>query len=190
MPYCFYICKMWQNNPISIVGERKKKKLQMPNQMRPREENQQKLRLREQDFRGTQKSTSTQWLQSAKCTNFLVNQTLHRETKKKKKTPFLFQQIPRICVKVYIIYIISLARKVVLDTIVVDILMQEGEDTWCNVIGEVDWGRLGLTGHLKVLLQISKQKPVGVAGETLLSQAPLQRLRPHPHPTQHYPRWF
>ena len=65
--------------------------------------------------------------------------------------------------------------------------MEEGDDTWCNVIGEVDWGRHGLTGHLRALLQISKQKPVGVAGETLLSQAPLQHFRPHPHPSQHCP---
>ena len=46
--------------------------------------------------------------------------------------------------------------------------MDEGEDTRCNVKGEVDGFRLGLTSHLRALLQVSKQKPVGVAIKTLL----------------------
>jgi hypothetical protein len=63
MPYCFYAKCDRATQLAELERERekkKKKKLQMPNQMRPSEENQQKLRLREQDFRGTQKSTSAQ----------------------------------------------------------------------------------------------------------------------------------
>ena len=63
-------------------------------------------------------------------------------------------------------------------TIIGHNLMDQGEDTWCNVMGEVDGFRLGLTTHLRPLLQVSKQKPVGVAAQTLLSQAPLQLLWP------------
>nr|WAU86875.1 birch protein [Betula platyphylla] len=72
-------------------------------------------------------------------------------------------------------------------TIILDILMEEGDDTRCNVIGEVDGLRPCLIGHLGNLLQVSKQKAVGVAGETLVSQGPLQRLWPHPRPSQHSP---
>ena len=43
--------------------------------------------------------------------------------------------------------------------------MDQGEDTWCNVMGEVGGFRLGLSTHLRPPLQVSKQKPVGVAAQ-------------------------
>ena len=56
-----------------------------------------------------------------------------------------------------------------------------------NTMGEADGLRLSLADGSGSVLGIPKQKAIRVAGETLVSQALLQPLRPQPHPIQDLP---
>jgi hypothetical protein len=72
-------------------------------------------------------------------------------------------------------------------TILLDSVMDEGDDARRNIIRDIDGFRICLLGHHGAFLQVSGEKPIGIACKPLLSQPPLQVFRPHPHPIQNPP---
>lgn len=65
--------------------------------------------------------------------------------------------------------------------------MQERQETRLDVVGDGDGLGVGLCEQPRVLLEVTEQEGVGFAGEALLSQEPLEPLRPQPHPVHHPP---
>lgn len=72
-------------------------------------------------------------------------------------------------------------------TIILDRPMDKGEDTWRYMVDEVHGFGSSFFQHVGAFLQIPKQKAIGVAGKSLLSQKTFKPLRPEPHPIQHPP---
>ncbi|GMN64492.1 hypothetical protein TIFTF001_033572 [Ficus carica] len=63
--------------------------------------------------------------------------------------------------------------------------MDEGENTWCDIIGEVHGTGPCCFSHPGVFFKVPKQDVIGIASKTLLSKALFKPLGPQPHPIQH-----